>query len=167
MRSSRSWRILQHADPRARVVEELEHVAVGGPHLRMAAGGEAVVEARRPDPECSRSRIARFSGPRRAEVSGSSGAMLAFEVRMRPGGGPPALHRHDPLELYRVERGELTFYLADESGRVERTVARAGEVVAIPGREVERFIRAAAEAAPGDVLALAAAHGIEITRPLG
>lgn len=42
----------------------------------------------------------------------SGGALLAFEVRMPPAGGPPALHRHDPAELYRVERREFSFYLA-------------------------------------------------------
>lgn len=31
---------------------------------------------------------------------------------MPPAGGPPALHRHDPAELYRVERREFSFYLA-------------------------------------------------------
>jgi len=122
----------------------------------------------------------------------SEGTALAFEVRMPPGGGPPALHRHDPFELYRVERGELSFYLEDDDGTVARTVAGPGQVIAIPGgrehtvrnetgeeagafvvlspgAEMERFIRGAgALGAPRmeDVLALASAHGIEITRPL-
>ena len=63
----------------------------------------------------------------------SAGALTAVEVRMRAGGGPPMLHRHDPFEVYRVEHGELAFYVEDDDGRVNRTVAGAGSVVAIPG----------------------------------
>ncbi len=125
----------------------------------------------------------------------SDGALFAVEVHMAPGGGPPALHRHDPFELYRVERGELAFYVADAAGRVRRHTAGPGEVVAIPGgREhtirnesdeearafvvfapggaMERFVREAAalgaDGAPAmrEVLSLAARHGIDMTRPL-
>ena len=131
------------------------------------------------------------------KVSGEDGAsgLVAAEVRMAPGGGPPALHRHDPAELYRVEHGELSFYLADGAGAVDRFVAGAGATVAIPGgREhtvrnesdaealafvvyspgapMEAFAREAAalaEAGPPPierVFEVAAAHGIEITRAL-
>ena len=125
----------------------------------------------------------------------SAGALAAFDLRMPPGGGPPLLHRHDPFELYRVQRGELAFYIATDDGVVGRRVARAGEVVAIrggrehtirnesaanphafvlfsPGGQMERFAREAAtiavDGAPSldDVLAAATANGIEITRPL-
>jgi mannose-6-phosphate isomerase-like protein (cupin superfamily) len=122
----------------------------------------------------------------------SEDALLAIEVRMGPGGGPPALHRHAPAELYRVERGALTLYVADEAGRIQRRIAGPGEVVAIPGgREhtirnesceeahalavfapaglIEDFIRAAATLAEADMeaaQALAARHGIEMTREL-
>jgi mannose-6-phosphate isomerase-like protein (cupin superfamily) len=126
----------------------------------------------------------------RSTSAESDGALLALEVRLPPGGGPPALHRHEPFELYRVERGELTFHFGDEAGGIERRVAGAGAVVSIPGgREhtvrnesadeafafvvfspgavMENFIREAAGlASPSmdDVLAIAAAHGVEITR---
>jgi oxalate decarboxylase/phosphoglucose isomerase-like protein (cupin superfamily) len=122
----------------------------------------------------------------------SAGALVACEVRMAAGGGPPMLHRHAPFELYRVERGELVFYVEGERGSVARSVAGPGACVAIPGgREhtirnesgdeaqafvvfapgagMERFFRAAgALAARGteEVLALAADHGVEMTRPL-
>jgi oxalate decarboxylase/phosphoglucose isomerase-like protein (cupin superfamily) len=127
--------------------------------------------------------------------SQSGGMLLGLTVRMPSGGGPPVLHRHDPFELYRVEQGELAFYLADDAGEVRRRTAGPGEAVAIPaGREhtirnesegearafvvfapgagMERFIRAAGALAAGgtpaieDVLALAAAHGVELTRPI-
>ncbi len=122
----------------------------------------------------------------------SGGALAALDVRMPPGGGPPMLHRHDAFEAYRVDAGELAFYLEREDGEVARTVAGPGSVVAIPGgrehtvrnesgayaealvvftpgAQMEAFARAAAalsDPAPADVTALAAAHGIEITRGL-
>jgi quercetin dioxygenase-like cupin family protein len=108
----------------------------------------------------------------------TSEALLAVEVRMPPGGGPPGLHRHPPHELYRGVSGEFAIYLGDE-----RVTLRPGEVVHIPagtphtvrnesaqearafvvftpGAEMERFVRAAA-ADPGKVVALAERHGIE------
>jgi oxalate decarboxylase/phosphoglucose isomerase-like protein (cupin superfamily) len=123
----------------------------------------------------------------RVTAAESGGALLAFEVRMPPGGGPPALHRHDPAELYRVERGEFALYIADADGSVSRYTAGPGDVVAIPGGrehtvrnesaaegvafvvfspggDFERFVRAAAVS--DDPAALAAEHGIEMTRPL-
>jgi mannose-6-phosphate isomerase-like protein (cupin superfamily) len=123
----------------------------------------------------------------------SAGALVSLDVRMPPGGGPPALHRHHPSELYRVESGELVFYVEQEGGTIERTVHTAGAVVAIaggrehtvrnesrdeahafvvfaPGAEMESFARAAGALAAtgraniGELLRVAAAHGIEITR---
>lgn len=125
----------------------------------------------------------------------SDGALLAFEIRMAPGGGPPVLHRHDAFELYLVDAGEFTFYREDDAGRVAATIAGPGSVIPIPGgREhtirneseheahalvvlspgaaMERFTRAAgALAASGEpqlseVMSLAAEHGIELTRGL-
>lgn len=124
-----------------------------------------------------------------------AGGLVAAEVTMPPGGGPPALHRHAPSELYRVQAGEFAVYLEDGDGEIERIVAGPGETVAIaadrehtvrneseapatafvayaPGAEMEAFSRAAARLAEvgspsvARVLALAAEHGIEITRPL-
>jgi oxalate decarboxylase/phosphoglucose isomerase-like protein (cupin superfamily) len=123
----------------------------------------------------------------RVTAAESAGALLAFEVRMPPGGGPPALHRHDPAELYLVERGEFAFYIAAADENVRRSTAGPGDLVSIPGgREhtvrnesdaesralvvfspgeaFERFVRAAAVS--DDLAALAAEHGIEMTRPL-
>ena len=126
----------------------------------------------------------------------SDGAVLALEVRIPAGGGPPALHRHDPAETYRVERGELAIYLAGagggDGGDVERVAAGPGAVVHIPGgREhtvrnesgeeaaayvtfvpgapMEGFIRAAAalgDAPMEEVLAVASRHGVALTRPV-
>lgn len=122
----------------------------------------------------------------------SGGEVLAMEVRIPAGGGPPALHTHAPAETYRVERGELAIYLAGPGGAVDRTPAAAGSVVHIPGgREhtvrnesgaeaaayvtftpgapMEGFIRAAAalgDAPMEEVLAVAGRHGVVVTRPL-
>jgi oxalate decarboxylase/phosphoglucose isomerase-like protein (cupin superfamily) len=131
----------------------------------------------------------------RATSDATGGALAAIEVRMAPGGGPPLLHRHDAVEIYKVERGELAIYLEDDAGEVARVVADTGSVVAIPGgrehtirnesptqalayvvfapgSEIEHFVRAADELAaqgtaePADVLNLAERHGIEMTRPV-
>jgi mannose-6-phosphate isomerase-like protein (cupin superfamily) len=121
--------------------------------------------------------------------------LLAFDVIMPPGGGPPALHRHEPLEVYRVLEGEFAFYFGDAE-RVTRTVAAAGDVVCVPAHQehtvrnesgrparayvtftggagrMEAFVReAGAMVAAGppeieEVLAVAGRHGVEITRPL-
>jgi mannose-6-phosphate isomerase-like protein (cupin superfamily) len=122
----------------------------------------------------------------------SAGTLVVFDVELPPGGGPPALHRHASAELYRVDRGELTFYVEDDSGSLAREITGPGEsawipsgrehtirnegdqpalalAVLSPGREMERFARAAAALAhpdPGEVIALARANGIEITRPM-
>ena len=96
---------------------------------------------------------------------------------------------HDAEEVYRVERGPLAIDTED-GGRLARRDAGPGDVVHIPGGQphtvrnesgaevaayvvfspgppMERFVRAAAALEHGgDVLALAARHGVEITRPL-
>ena len=125
----------------------------------------------------------------------SGGEVAVATVTIPSGGGPPMLHRHEPVELYRVQRGELAFYLEGADGAVTRRVAGPGATVPIasgvehtirnesdeeaeavvvfsPGEPMERFARAAGElgrhGAPtqDEVLALADAHGIEMTRPV-
>jgi quercetin dioxygenase-like cupin family protein len=122
----------------------------------------------------------------RLTTADTGGTLLAFDVTMPPGGGPPALHRHAPAEVYRVLEGEFAFYLDDE-----RTVAREGDVVHIAGgrehtirnesaaparayvtfldgaERMEAFMHAAAQAgSPDELPAVAARCGIEITRPV-
>jgi mannose-6-phosphate isomerase-like protein (cupin superfamily) len=112
----------------------------------------------------------------------SGGTMVAAEVTIPAGGGPPALHRHPSAELYRVQRGELALYLGDDRisagegavvhipGGTAHTIRNETDaeaqafVVFTPGTEMERFVRAVA-ASPGDVLALAREHGIEMLTP--
>lgn len=124
----------------------------------------------------------------------AGGALVALDVRIPAGGGPPMLHRHAPAEVYRVDRGELAVYV-EEDGAVRRIPAPAGAVVHIPGGAahtirnesaaeaaayvvftpgdaMERFFRAAGALAQDgepqleDVLALAERHGVEFTGPV-
>jgi len=122
----------------------------------------------------------------------TSGALLAVEVRLPPGGGPPMLHRHAPTEVYRIERGEIAIYLEDGAGEVDRLCARAGDVVHIPagrahtvrnespadavayvifapGAQIERFLRVVGTLptpSPAQVLTTAERHGIEMAGPV-
>ncbi len=131
----------------------------------------------------------------RVTSDATAGALLAADVRLPAGGGPPMLHRHEPAEVYRVQHGELALYVEDDDGDVQRIAAQPGSVVHIPGGRahtirnesddeahayvvfapgtaIERFIRAAATLATTgtpeveDVLALAEQHGIKTTGPL-
>ena len=130
-------------------------------------------------------RIGRAHDPR--DRRGERGRAACVRSQDASGRRPPALHHHDPAELYLVERGEFAFYIADGDGSVRRSTAGPGDVVSIPGgREhtvrnesdaesaalvvfspgeaFECFVRAAAVS--DDPAALAAEHGIEMTRPL-
>jgi oxalate decarboxylase/phosphoglucose isomerase-like protein (cupin superfamily) len=123
----------------------------------------------------------------------TGGALLAAEVRMPAGGGPPLLHRHAAAEVYRVEDGELAIYLEEDAGAVRRLVTRAGDVVHIPagqahtvrnesaagagayvvftpGADMERFVHAAASLGdaptPDAVAAVAGRHGVTFAGPV-
>jgi mannose-6-phosphate isomerase-like protein (cupin superfamily) len=122
----------------------------------------------------------------------TGGALFAIEILMRPGGGPPVMHRHEPGEVYHVLEGEFTFYIATDDG-VRRVTATAGDVVPLagrvphtvrnesdkdavafvvhaPGAPMEQFSRSvAAMAGPPDmaaVLEIAARSGIELLGPV-
>src|SRR4051794_23259022 len=95
----------------------------------------------------------------------TGGALVAVEVRMAPGGGPPMLHRHPAAEVYHVQSGEFTVYLGGEripapagsvvpiAGGREHTIRNESEedatayVVFAPGAAMEAFVREAATAA--------------------
>jgi len=127
-----------------------------------------------------------------AGCADTGGALFAVEILMRPGGGPPVMHRHAPGEIYHVLEGEFTFYIATDDG-VRRVTAVAGDVVPLagqvahtvrnesdkdavafvvhaPGAPMEQFSRSvAAMAGPPDmaaVLEVAARSGIELLGPV-
>jgi quercetin dioxygenase-like cupin family protein len=140
-----------------------------------------------------RLRVGREEVAIRLSAVGSGGGLLALDVTMPPGGGPPALHRHEAAEVSRVLEGELALYVA-EGDAVERLPASAGAVVHVPGGvehtirnesdrpargfvtfaggapAMEAFVRAAAslpaDAGPEAAMAFATGHGIEVTREL-
>jgi mannose-6-phosphate isomerase-like protein (cupin superfamily) len=124
----------------------------------------------------------------------TDGTLLAVEVRMPPGGGPPVMHRHEPGEVYHVIEGEFTFYVG-EGAAARRITAGAGDVVPLaggtphtvrnestadavafvvhaPGAPFENFIRAVAAMAAGGspdtkaVIEVAARNGIEMLGPI-
>jgi len=125
----------------------------------------------------------------------SRGAICAVQLLMRPGGGPPVMHRHEPSEVYYVLEGEFTFYVGDPDELVRRVTARPGQVfplaggtahtirnetdrdavafvVYAPGAAMEGFVRAGAELAStgrpdmSAVVAIAAQNGIELLGPV-
>lgn len=130
-----------------------------------------------------------------ATTQETNGDLFAVELQMRPGGGPPVMHRHAPSEIYRVLSGEFTFYVTGSDGTTTRRVARAGETVTMagntphtvrnesledavalqvhaPGGPMEGFVRSAAELAADhtptieEVLAIAERNGIELLGPV-
>lgn len=129
-----------------------------------------------------------------ASCADTDGDLFAVEVRMRPGGGPPVMHRHDPSEIYFVREGAFTFYVGD-GPHPRRVVATAGDVVPLrggtphtvrnegtelavasvvhaPGGPMETFCRTvAAMGSDGPpemaaVLEVAARNGIEMLGPI-
>jgi mannose-6-phosphate isomerase-like protein (cupin superfamily) len=143
-------------------------------------------------PECIRTGLDEITVLATSAQTG--GALLAVQIRMPPGGGPPVMHRHDPGEVYYVQSGEFTFYIggAEDPGR-RRLTARAGDVVPLagrtphtirnesaddavafavhaPGAPMEGFLRAVAalagEPSMDEVLAVAERNGIELLGPI-
>jgi mannose-6-phosphate isomerase-like protein (cupin superfamily) len=130
-----------------------------------------------------------------ADCASTGDALFAVEMRMRPGGGPPVLHRHQPGEVYHVLEGEFTFYTDEGEAGVRRMTAGAGAVVPLaggvphtirnesdrdavafvvhaPGAPMEHFSRAVAAAGAAGPLDMAQAmrlaedSGIEMLGPI-
>jgi oxalate decarboxylase/phosphoglucose isomerase-like protein (cupin superfamily) len=118
----------------------------------------------------------------------SEGTLVACDVTIPAGSGPPGMHRHPSAEVYRGDEGVLALYVENEAGSVQRIAVTPGDVVHIPGgrahtvrnespfdarayvtfvpgTEMEQFVREVASR-PQDVVALAQRHGIEFTGPV-
>jgi mannose-6-phosphate isomerase-like protein (cupin superfamily) len=68
----------------------------------------------------------------RASGQGTAGRLLALEVTVPAGGGPPLLHRHDYAEIFYFLEGTFEISTADERYRLQTERLGAGDVVAIP-----------------------------------
>jgi mannose-6-phosphate isomerase-like protein (cupin superfamily) len=69
----------------------------------------------------------------------TSGHMLMVEVRVAPGGGPPALHRHESAEVFYILEGEFEVSTADDAGNVTKETLMAGDTLAIPSMAWHNF----------------------------
>jgi oxalate decarboxylase/phosphoglucose isomerase-like protein (cupin superfamily) len=67
----------------------------------------------------------------------TGGALMACEVTVTPGGGPPP-HRHAPQEVMRVFEGEIEITRMRE-GKLEALVAAPGSLVYIPENAVHTY----------------------------
>jgi mannose-6-phosphate isomerase-like protein (cupin superfamily) len=109
----------------------------------------------------------------KASSSHTSGHMVMAEVRIRPGGGPPALHRHESSEVFYILEGEFEVSTADDAGNVTRAVLTTGDTLAIPSMAWHNFKnigssqgRILAVHSPTTIEAFIQAAGVSITDPL-
>ncbi len=63
--------------------------------------------------------------------SATNSALALVEIDSPPGGGPPALHTHPPMEVFYVLEGEVEFSQMGSDGP-ESFVAGPGSVVHVP-----------------------------------
>jgi mannose-6-phosphate isomerase-like protein (cupin superfamily) len=62
----------------------------------------------------------------------TNGAYTVVEVISPPGGGPPALHTHQPQETFYILEGVATFETL-HGGELVKIEAKPGDIVHIPG----------------------------------
>ncbi len=74
-------------------------------------------------------------------------SLSIIEITTQPGGGPPALHTHPPMEAFYVLEGEYEFATAGTPIR-----ARAGSVVYVPSNVPHNYKNVGT--APGRILAI-------------
>jgi mannose-6-phosphate isomerase-like protein (cupin superfamily) len=103
----------------------------------------------------------------------TSGNMVMLEVRVGPGGGPPALHRHESSEVFYILEGEFEVSTADDAGKVTRAVLTAGDTLAVPSMAWHNFKnvgssqgRVLAVHSPTTIEGFIQAAGVPITDPL-
>lgn len=62
-----------------------------------------------------------------------------LEVEVAPGGGPPALHRHEYTEIFHFLEGAFEVSTTDDSRRLQTFTVNAGDVVSIPSLAWHNF----------------------------
>ncbi len=75
--------------------------------------------------------------------SDTNSALALVEIESPPGGGPPALHTHPPLEVFYVLEGEVEFSQMGPNGP-ETFIARPGSVVHVPSGAPHNYKNVAA-----------------------
>jgi mannose-6-phosphate isomerase-like protein (cupin superfamily) len=68
----------------------------------------------------------------KASARHTSGNLLLIEVNVPPGGGPPALHRHEYSETFLFQEGEFELSTLDADGALSTVRVKAGDTVSIP-----------------------------------
>jgi mannose-6-phosphate isomerase-like protein (cupin superfamily) len=69
----------------------------------------------------------------------TSGNLLVIELNVRPGGGPPVLHRHGYAETFLFQEGEFEISTADPDYVVSTVRVSAGDTVSIPSMAWHNF----------------------------
>jgi mannose-6-phosphate isomerase-like protein (cupin superfamily) len=75
----------------------------------------------------------------KARGNATAGTLLAFEIRVPAGGGPPALHRHAYSEVFYLLDGEFEISTVDADNRLQTAILKAGDTVAIPSMAWHTF----------------------------
>jgi mannose-6-phosphate isomerase-like protein (cupin superfamily) len=75
----------------------------------------------------------------KAAGQGTSGRILVLENVVPPGGGPPALHRHDYAEVFYFLEGEFELSTADDTYAVRTVIVKAGDMLSIPSMVWHNF----------------------------
>ena len=75
----------------------------------------------------------------KASGPNTSDRFVLIEVRVRPGEGPPAMHRHFYSEAFYVLSGEFEFITTDSAGEITRHCIAEGDTIALPSMAWHNF----------------------------
>jgi mannose-6-phosphate isomerase-like protein (cupin superfamily) len=88
----------------------------------------------------------------KASAQGTSGNLLVLEVTVPPGGGPPALHRHEYSEVFMFQKGEFEVSTVNEDFELNAFRVGPGDTVSIPAMAWHNFKNVGAT--PGKFIAV-------------
>jgi mannose-6-phosphate isomerase-like protein (cupin superfamily) len=75
----------------------------------------------------------------KAAGQGTSDRILVLENVVPPGGGPPALHRHEYAEVFYFLEGEFELSTTDDSYKLQTVILKAGDMLSIPSMVWHNF----------------------------